>query len=59
MCDCELPKRQRWARIEAGILEEAAGELEAKDPIEWALAGQMAGCDAAQMLRDMARGRLQ
>jgi len=41
----------------AQVLDDAAGDLEVIDPVEWALAGQMAGCDAAQKLRDKAKER--
>lgn len=43
------------AEIRAAALEEAARALLAVDPVEWALAGQHAGHDAAALLRRMAQ----
>lgn len=39
------------AEIRAATLEEAARALLAVDPVEWALAGQHAGRDAAALIR--------
>lgn len=37
--------------IERQVREQVAREIEAVDPIEWALAGQSAGADAARIAR--------
>lgn len=40
-----------WTDIEAMVREKVAQDLLAVDPIEWALAGQHCGLDAARIAR--------
>ena len=37
--------------VERQVREQVAREIEAMDPVEWALAGQSAGADAARIAR--------
>jgi hypothetical protein len=43
-----------WPAIEQHVREQVAEELLAVDPVEWALAGQHAGADAAKLVRGLA-----